>query len=241
MDTKLTPHEHRLLLSCEQTIEGRLHKFYEVGKALLIIRKLKLYRQTHSTFEQYCKERWHFTARHARHHIGAWETYEVLQQTATAPVNESQLRSLQTLPPEQRQMAWEEALRYAGGPDEVTAKHVTAAVQALRRPSHQKTIKITLRLCEVCDYSFSDEHHLKPQSSGGRRFGKISLCPNHHRYATILQHQMFESHPRAEIEAFAARHFDSTFNRKVLPSFLDRTYEISKGISEALDLFNNIP
>ena len=47
MDNQLTTGEGQLLLACEQTIEGGLHKFYEVGKALLTICKFKLYRQTH--------------------------------------------------------------------------------------------------------------------------------------------------------------------------------------------------
>ncbi len=32
--------------------------FYEVGNALLQIRDERLYRQTHSTFEEYCREKW---------------------------------------------------------------------------------------------------------------------------------------------------------------------------------------
>jgi hypothetical protein len=42
-----------------------------VGKALMEIRDSKAYLGNHDTFEEYCKERWGFTDRHARDLINA--------------------------------------------------------------------------------------------------------------------------------------------------------------------------
>jgi hypothetical protein len=242
MNNALTVDEQRLLRFCEETIERDLHTFYAVGKALLTIRKQKLYRQTHSTFEHYCKDRWHFTAHYARNHIAAWETREILQKSGTFPANERQSRPLRILPADQRAEAWKEALLSAGGVEKVTCRHVAAVVESLRSmpAKSRKVFKITLRLCQVCGYSFSDEHHLKNLSSGGRRFDRIALCPNHHRYATILQQQMLDSLSREEIEAYAKKHFDSAFNKKLLSDILDRSYEISNGLSETFNLLAHI-
>jgi len=240
MESTLTTGERRLLHVCEQTIEQGLYTFYEVGKALLTIRKCKLYRQTHPTFELYCKDRWQFTARYARNQISAWKTYQALEDGAAKPLNERQCRPLQGLPLDKRAQAWEKAVLAAGSAEKTYSRHVAAAVDSLRlKPSRRRTFKITLRLCEVCGYSFSDEHHLKPQSSGGRQFDRIALCPNHHRYATILQQQMMDSLPRQQIEAYAAKHFDRFFNKRLLPHILGRTYEISNDIGESLDLFTH--
>ena len=237
----LTRAEVTLLRSCEQTIQAGLHVFYEVGKALLMIKDSRLYRQTHSTFKVYCEERWHFTARHARHHMSAYKVYEHIAKTGPAPLNESQLRPLQNLPPSQWNQAWNDAVFSAGGVDKVTAVDVAAAVEFLRPEfKRPKTIRITLRLCFVCGYSFSDEHHLKTQASGGRRFETVALCPNHHRFATILEQQIRDDCSRAEIDRFADQHFDVGFNTKLLPYLLARPYEISSALANTLDIFNEI-
>jgi hypothetical protein len=54
------------LATLEAIVERGLQTFVEVGNALSEIRDAKLYKLSHGTFEDYCKERWHFTARHAR-------------------------------------------------------------------------------------------------------------------------------------------------------------------------------
>jgi hypothetical protein len=48
--------ETRLLAECERIIDAGIKAFCEMGKALVIIRDRKLYRETHGTFEDYCKD-----------------------------------------------------------------------------------------------------------------------------------------------------------------------------------------
>src|SRR5260370_19928229 len=67
----LSKREKLLLADCEKTIDAGLRVFYEVGRALLTIQKLKLYRESHTTFEQYCRERWPITRQHAYRQIDA--------------------------------------------------------------------------------------------------------------------------------------------------------------------------
>ena len=49
----------------EEIIKRGLKTFADVGNALLAIRDAGLYRENHTTFEEYCKERWGIARRTA--------------------------------------------------------------------------------------------------------------------------------------------------------------------------------
>lgn len=240
IDAPLTPDEAHLLADCERTINAGLKVFYEVGRALLTISDLRLYRTSYATFEQYCKEKWHFSRQHAYRQINAWESYQIVAPSGVTPTSERQLRALGRLRPEQRPEAWKMASNEAvANGTEVTNQHVENAVQRLLpSPSRRsKSKKISLRLCVACRYSFSDEHHIKTRSSGGKHFETISLCPNHHRYAGLLQLMLDNDYEREEIEAYAHRHFDAPFNEKLLNKLLDHSYQFSSSLADSLGLF----
>ncbi|AUB43302.1 Site-specific DNA-cytosine methylase (plasmid) [Nostoc flagelliforme CCNUN1] len=62
----------------EQEISDRLHlerrverAFFEAGKALMELRDRRLYRSTHKTFEEYCRDRFSYTYRHVNYLIAA--------------------------------------------------------------------------------------------------------------------------------------------------------------------------
>jgi len=52
-------------LQIENIIEKNLRSFYEVGIALLKIRESELYLLTHTSFEEYCHDRWEISRTHA--------------------------------------------------------------------------------------------------------------------------------------------------------------------------------
>src|SRR5215831_14066397 len=52
----LSDSETKELNRCEEVLRLGLGTFFEVGNALLTIRDLRLYRQTHPNFESYCHE-----------------------------------------------------------------------------------------------------------------------------------------------------------------------------------------
>jgi ParB family chromosome partitioning protein len=125
------------LESLEATIERGMHTFVDVGTALLEIRDTRLYRTTHSTFEEYCRERWGFTRMHASRMIAAAEVVEnVTDRLQIAPPsNIEQTRPLASLGPEQQVEAWQRAVETA--PDgRVTAAHVQAVVDDFKPPAH---------------------------------------------------------------------------------------------------------
>lgn len=113
------------LADLEVVIERGLETFIEVGGALLEIRKERLYRDTHDTFELYCRDRWGFTDRRARQLIQAAELGTIVP---SGPTNEGQARQLARLrdDPEAVREVWA-GVRAEHGND-VTAADVKVAV-----------------------------------------------------------------------------------------------------------------
>lgn len=69
--TDLTTVEDSRLKQCEQIIKGGLTAFCDVGDALCEIRDAKLYRNTHGTFKDYCKDKWQ---------LGESRVYQLMDQ-----------------------------------------------------------------------------------------------------------------------------------------------------------------
>jgi hypothetical protein len=86
------------LTDAEAVIERGLATFVEVGAALMSIRDERLYRVEYGTFEDYCRERWGMTRRHANRLVEAAEITVALGPIG--PTTESQARELTGLPPE---------------------------------------------------------------------------------------------------------------------------------------------
>jgi hypothetical protein len=92
------------LAPCETVIERGIQTFYEVGTALLEIRDGRLYRATHGTCEEYCRERWSMNRRYANRLIEASRFIEQLGPIGPKPTSESQVRPLAGLEPEDQRM-----------------------------------------------------------------------------------------------------------------------------------------
>lgn len=101
---------HRLELKVERA-------FYEAGKALQELRDLRLYRSTHKTFKEYCRERFGFTRFSAYNKIAAASVFENLLTIGQQilPANERQVRDLTNLEPDEQQQVWQKAINLAGG------------------------------------------------------------------------------------------------------------------------------
>jgi site-specific DNA-methyltransferase (adenine-specific) len=111
---ELTKLESKKFQECEQIIERGLGTFYEVGTALLAIRDERLYRVTHGTFEEYCRDRWRMVASRARQLIGAAQVVANLESvTIVTPDNESQARELAPLEPDAQREVWKKVVETA--------------------------------------------------------------------------------------------------------------------------------
>ena len=114
------------LAACEQVIERGLKNFVEVGSALLSIRDQRLYKETHKSFESYCRERWQMTKTNANRLVQGAEVAVNLTPMGVIPTSERVARPLTGLKPEQQVEAWSNAVEAAGGTP--AAKDVEAAV-----------------------------------------------------------------------------------------------------------------
>ncbi|MBW2642807.1 MAG: hypothetical protein JRC89_05405 [Deltaproteobacteria bacterium] len=133
---ELTVTEQLRLAELQNIIHRNFKAFYVVGCALTEIRDGRLYRQTHDTFEAFCRERFEIARTTAYQYI---ETSTVMDNLRNCPqiadigylpANEGQVRPLTRLEPEKQAEAWKEVVTSA--PDgHVTAKHVSKVVRTL--------------------------------------------------------------------------------------------------------------
>lgn len=91
--TDLRRDEVAALRAYESEIEAGLATFIRVGRALSVIRDSRLYRATHDTFEDYCRERWGWSRQHATRQIQAAEVASTLSPIGDNPSKESQARA----------------------------------------------------------------------------------------------------------------------------------------------------
>ena len=132
--TELSTTERAELGRYEAVIKRGLETFVAVGNALLYIRRDRLYRGTHSTFEAYCEQRWQMTDNYANKLIGAAEVVGNLGTIVPVlPATESQARPLTKLDPEEQREVWQEVVATAQG-GKVTAAHVQRVVDAQKPP-----------------------------------------------------------------------------------------------------------
>lgn len=78
--TTLTDTEKFKLDQCERIIRDNLKTFLTVGHALAEIRDNRLYRETHQTFEKYCKEVWDLSKSSAYQKIDGYQAVNLLEQ-----------------------------------------------------------------------------------------------------------------------------------------------------------------
>lgn len=124
----LTAPERGELERLEGIIERGLQTFYEVGAALLTIRDGRLYRETHGTFEDYCRGKWGMTHRHANRMIEASAIVAHLGPMGPIPSSERQARELAGLEPDEQREVWRKAVETAPN-GKVTAAHIRSIVQ----------------------------------------------------------------------------------------------------------------
>ncbi|MBU1193992.1 MAG: hypothetical protein KKE62_01835 [Proteobacteria bacterium] len=84
ISTTLTDTERERFDVCEQVIKKGLGTFLDVGCSLAEIRDNRLYRETHKTFEKYCKEIWDLSKGYATQQICGYEAVTLLESKMVA-------------------------------------------------------------------------------------------------------------------------------------------------------------
>jgi hypothetical protein len=99
--------EKKLLADCEADIERNDPGGFVLGDRLSQIREKKLYRATHTTFQDYCVARWDYSKSHANRLIKGFRCYQWLktqtQGKVYLPTKESQIRCIVGLKEDQQE------------------------------------------------------------------------------------------------------------------------------------------
>ena len=129
---RLDATERDRLSELEPIIERGMTSFVEVGTALLEISDRRLYRETHSTFAEYCETKWRMTARRAYQLCEAAEVVNALPENVkhVSHLNPRQACELAKVEPERRT----EVLQAAASQGALTAATIWAAAEAEAKP-----------------------------------------------------------------------------------------------------------
>lgn len=122
--------EANTLAHYEAIVERHQEGFMAAAEALVAIRDQKLYRQTHDNFEDYCQERWGFTANYARRQITAAEVATQLksENVPVGTLSERVLREVSNVPKEKRLEVLDKATQASKG--KPTAKAIKEAKES---------------------------------------------------------------------------------------------------------------
>uniref|UniRef100_A0A0C1R7F4 Uncharacterized protein n=1 Tax=Tolypothrix bouteillei VB521301 TaxID=1479485 RepID=A0A0C1R7F4_9CYAN len=151
---ELKEEELRLRLHLERKVE---RSFYEAGKALMELRDKRLYRSTHKTFEEYCRDRFSHSRQKSNYLIAAADVFENLttircQNSSSEddlqilPSSEYQIRPLTKLEPEQQLQAWQISVEEAGG----VAPAARIVKDVVQRIMERTKVPNPYRVGEVC-------------------------------------------------------------------------------------------
>lgn len=114
---ELSKTEKDLLIDCESVIEKGIETFKSTWYALLEIRENRLYRSTHKSFKDYCKDKWNISESYVNRQIQAGKIIEDIKDTPIGTgLNESQLRPLTNLESETRREVVKQAFEISEKP-----------------------------------------------------------------------------------------------------------------------------
>ncbi len=159
---ELSEEEQSLRLHLEQKVE---RAFYEAGKALMELRDRKLYQSTHSTFEEYCRDRFGYSRRQPYLLMEAAVVFDNLTEKCDPldhilPTSERQVRPLTKLEPEQQQQVWELSVQEASG--KVPTGRIVKDV--LQRIMETTQVPNNYEIGEVCQIIAQDNPELRGKS-----------------------------------------------------------------------------
>jgi hypothetical protein len=145
---ELSEEEQRDRLHLERRVERAV---FEAGKALTELRDRRLYRSTHKTFEDYCRERFGYSRRQPYLLMDAAVVFDNLLEKCdpldqVLPTNERQVRPMTKLEPQEQQEVWLRAVEVAGG-KVPTGRIVKDVVQTIMERTQ---VPNTYQIGEVC-------------------------------------------------------------------------------------------
>ncbi|MFN6499067.1 MAG: hypothetical protein RMX65_019005 [Nostoc sp. DedQUE01] len=156
---ELTEQEQSDRLHLERKVE---RAFFEAGKALVELRDRRLYRSTHKTFEEYCRDRFGFSRRQPYHLMEAAVIFDNLVEKCERnvhilPTNEWQVRPLAKLDPNTQPEAWQQAVESANG--KVPSHRIVK--DAVQKIMERTQVPNSYQISEVCQILAKDNPELR--------------------------------------------------------------------------------
>jgi hypothetical protein len=152
----LNEEEASQLAESVETIRRGMGTFLEVGRALMRIRDLRLYRNLAPTFEAFCSKVLGLSKQHCYNYIACSDVFEILEArpefAGRLPQNEAQTRPLRSLDPATVIDVWTEVVEQSSKTP-ITAALVRAAAQkrvpgngAGENPTGERSLETVVRL-----------------------------------------------------------------------------------------------
>jgi hypothetical protein len=143
---QLSPHEKEIFVRMEDVIQSHLESFSKAGDALVAIRDGRLYRETHGTFEDYCRERWEMSKTQANRLIAAASVIHNIGKVKESKdiaehLSESAVRPLTGLTPAQQQKVIRKVVEKAPPPVAGRSRVTARLVQNVARATFPKAFK----------------------------------------------------------------------------------------------------
>ncbi|MCU7836508.1 MAG: hypothetical protein KZQ83_14825 [gamma proteobacterium symbiont of Taylorina sp.] len=130
------------LIECECIILTGLGQLALVADALIEIRETRLYIENYDNFEDYCKDKWSFSGRHARNLMAASKVLNNMTGTVV-PLHERQTRELSKLPPEEQESIWKET-QESTSKEQPTAKEIKTIIDSKKIPESESCMKLVV-------------------------------------------------------------------------------------------------
>ncbi|MCC5604682.1 hypothetical protein [Nostoc favosum] len=165
----MTQEEQSDRIHLERKVE---RAFFKAGKALAELRDRRLYRSSHRTFEDYCRDRFGHSRQKSNYLIAAADVYENLtticcqnsppedlttNRSQILPTSEGQVRPITKLEPQEQWEVWQRAVELAGG-KVPTGRIVKDVVQ---RIMERTQVPNTYQIGEVCQILAKDNPELR--------------------------------------------------------------------------------
>jgi hypothetical protein len=143
---ELTSSERHRLTEAEAVIQSHFESFSKAGDALVDIRDNRLYRETHGTFEDYCRERWEMSKTQANRLIAAATVLHNIVKVKESKdiaehLTESAVRPLTSLTPAQQQKVMRKVVEKAPPPVAGRSRVTARLVQNVARATFPKAFK----------------------------------------------------------------------------------------------------
>ena len=164
-DNQITLNQHlgltipENLAQLERQIAEGQQAFYQIGSALKTIRDERLYYSSHSDFETYCQQKWDMSKRKANYLIKAAGVIDNLNEhfgcngnncsQIPMPTNESQVRELAKLSPEEQREVWENIVGKVVNGETLTAKLVKNTIHDYRQNSSGELLPAWLKFDQI--------------------------------------------------------------------------------------------